>query len=238
MLNVKPLIWKWLFLLTRIKLIFTRKVLRVALVRKRGFGTPEIPCSFYYVNTAELVIFTRVDHMSFGKKKKKKHRKWIVSKSTTVDFYSFVVRFCWSFFKNRAREKGKHKWRHHDVISLVCTLIEHSSPPISAREIAQLSWKRKSKFLWWGLLAEMKSMNVGNFFWLSFVCCVLHLRRWSTLKFTRVYNNISPFFVRHFFVVPWPRSLTNNRLPVCFWDRYIRVNLFLMLFHHARVLLT
>ena len=177
-------------------------------------------------------------HVFWEKNKKKKHRKWIVSKSTTVDFYSFVVRFCWSFFKNRAREKGKHKWRHHDVISLVCTLIEHSSPPISAREIAQLSWKRKSKFLWWGLLAEMKSMNVGNFFWLSFVCCVLHLRRWSTLKFTRVYNNISSFFVRHFFVVPWPRSLTNNRLPVCFWDRYIRVNLFLMLFHHARVLLT
>ena len=36
-LNVKPLIWKWLFLLRRRKLIFTREVLRVAMVRKRGF---------------------------------------------------------------------------------------------------------------------------------------------------------------------------------------------------------
>ena len=38
---------------------------------KEGFGTPEILCSFYYVDTAELVIFTREDHLSLGKKKNK-----------------------------------------------------------------------------------------------------------------------------------------------------------------------
>ena len=36
--------------------------------KTQGFGTPEILCSFYYVSTAELVIFTREDHLSFGKK--------------------------------------------------------------------------------------------------------------------------------------------------------------------------
>lgn len=36
--------------------------------KKKGFGTPEILCSFYYVNMAELVVVTRKDHLSFEKK--------------------------------------------------------------------------------------------------------------------------------------------------------------------------
>ena len=40
--------------------------------------------------------------------------------------------------KSRGREREKKKSRHHDVISMVCTLIEHSSRLISAREICQL----------------------------------------------------------------------------------------------------
>ena len=146
-LNVKPLIWKWLFLLRRRKLIFTREVLRVALVRKREFWNSGNSLFFLvrkhgwtcYLHSWRSLVF-------WEKKNKQTNKNCVVSKSTTVDFYSFVVRFCWRFLENRARGKGKNKWRHHDVISWVCTLIEHSSPPISAREIAQLSWKRNLKF--------------------------------------------------------------------------------------------
>ena len=51
--------------------------------------------------------------------------------------------------KSRAREKNREKKTelpHHHVISTVCTLIEHSSPSISAREIVRLL-KKKKRFL-------------------------------------------------------------------------------------------
>ena len=51
---------------------------------------------------------------------------------------SFDVHFRWSFTENRAREKEKNKSLHHQVISMVCTVFEHSSRPISGREITQL----------------------------------------------------------------------------------------------------
>ena len=38
-------------------------------------------------------------------------------------------------------EKEKNKFCHHHIISMVCTLIEHSSQPISVWEIAQ-SWQK------------------------------------------------------------------------------------------------
>ena len=44
------------------------------------------------------------------------------------------VHSSWTFLA----EKEKNKLRHHWAISIVCTLIEQSSLPISAREIAQL----------------------------------------------------------------------------------------------------
>ena len=39
--------------------------------------------------------------------------------------------------KSRVAER-ENKWRHHHIIFMVCSLIEHSSQPISARESAQL----------------------------------------------------------------------------------------------------
>ena len=42
------------------------------------------------------------------------------------------------FLQNRALEKEKNTLRHHRVISLVYTLADYSSQPISAGEIAQL----------------------------------------------------------------------------------------------------
>ena len=51
---------------------------------------------------------------------------------------SFDIHFRWSFTENRAREKEKNKSRHHHIISTVCTVFEHSSRPISGREITQL----------------------------------------------------------------------------------------------------
>ena len=182
----------------RRKLIFTRKVLRVALVRKRGFW-----------NSGNSLFFLLRKHswtcylhwwrslVSWGK------RRCFVSKSTTVDFFivlsSISVEVSWKI----VRGKGKNKWRHHDVISWVCTLIEHSSPPISAREIAQLSGKRNLKFCflinyfdenYW----QRWTLWTSEIFFGSRLLVVFYtyLRRWSTRKFTRAY--ISPFFVRHF----------------------------------------
>ena len=56
--------------------------------------------------------------------------------------YPFPFKF---LVKSRAREKNRKKTElaHHHVISTVC--IEHSSPPISAREIAHL-FKKKERF--------------------------------------------------------------------------------------------
>ena len=59
-------------------------------------------------------------------------------------FHNNIARF-WSpftlkFSENRAREKEKNKLRHHDVISMVCTLFEQSSQPIRAREKYLLTW--------------------------------------------------------------------------------------------------
>ena len=42
------------------------------------------------------------------------------------------------FLQNRALDKEKNTLRHHRAISLVYTLADHSSQPISAGEIAQL----------------------------------------------------------------------------------------------------
>ena len=64
-------------------------------------------------------------------------------------------RLCWRFDKiwelvkfvqisrfliglNRARNKEKNKLRHHHVTYVVCSIIDDSSRPISAREITQL----------------------------------------------------------------------------------------------------
>ena len=65
--------------------------------------------------------------------------KLISRRKIIVDFFfnnnidSFVVHFRRSFPENRAFEKEKSKLRHHHVISIVCTLIKHSSRPIKAR---------------------------------------------------------------------------------------------------------
>ena len=58
--------------------------------------------------------------------------------------YPFPFKF---LVKSRAREKKtgkKTELAHHHVISTVC--IEHSSPPISAREIAHLFKKKTKRF--------------------------------------------------------------------------------------------
>ena len=57
--------------------------------------------------------------------------------------YPFPFKF---LGKSRAREK-KNELPHHHVISTICTLIEHSYPSISAREIARLLKKKKKRFL-------------------------------------------------------------------------------------------
>ena len=54
--------------------------------------------------------------------------------------YPFPFKF---LGKSRAREKKKNELPHHHVISTICTLIEHSYPSISAREIARLLKKKK-----------------------------------------------------------------------------------------------
>ena len=61
---------------------------------------------------------------------------------------SFDVHLRRSFSENRALEKEKTKLRHHHVISMVCTLIEQRSSPISAREIAQLLKKFAVNSFW------------------------------------------------------------------------------------------
>ena len=42
------------------------------------------------------------------------------------------------FSGNPVRDKDKNKIRDHRVISMACSLISHSSQPITAPEIAQL----------------------------------------------------------------------------------------------------
>lgn len=55
--------------------------------------------------------------------------------STVITLTVFDVHFRWSFLENRTRYKEKNKLGHHHITSIVCTLIRHSSWPISAREI-------------------------------------------------------------------------------------------------------
>ena len=61
------------------------------------------------------------------------HEKLLFSSVITLTV--FYVHFRWSFLENRTRYKEKNKLRHHHITSIVCTLIKHSSWPISAREI-------------------------------------------------------------------------------------------------------
>ena len=56
------------------------------------------------------------------------------------------IHFRLNFSESRALEKIKNELPHHHVISTICTLIEHSYPSISAREIARLL-KKKKRFL-------------------------------------------------------------------------------------------
>ena len=52
---------------------------------------------------------------------------------------SFDIHFCWKFLASSLmHEKEKNKLCHHHVISMVCTLIKCSFPPIIAQEIGQL----------------------------------------------------------------------------------------------------
>ena len=65
----------------------------------------------------------------------------------TTPLTAFVVHFCWSFSANVAREKRKKQpLRHYHVISMVCTLIDSNSQPISALEIAQFLQKEKRSY--------------------------------------------------------------------------------------------
>ena len=70
------------------------------------------------------MVYTLTDHIK-DVKMFKIHR-WTTSRSCAQSCLS----------ENRAREREKS--HHHDVISMVCTLIEHSSRLISAPEICQL----------------------------------------------------------------------------------------------------
>ena len=55
----------------------------------------------------------------------------------TTPLTAFDVHFCGSFSENGAPEKQKKQpLRHHHVISMVCTLSDSNSQPISALEIA------------------------------------------------------------------------------------------------------
>ena len=56
------------------------------------------------------------------------------------------IHFRLNFSESRALEKIKNELPHHHVISTICTLIEHSYPSISAREIARLLKKKKKIF--------------------------------------------------------------------------------------------
>ena len=57
------------------------------------------------------------------------------SSNLKLSYLDFLER---DFSESRAREKEKNKPRHHHVIFMDCTVIEHGSRQISAREIAQL----------------------------------------------------------------------------------------------------
>ena len=56
------------------------------------------------------------------------------------------IHFRLNFSESRALEKKKNELPHHHVISTICTLIEHSYPSISAREIARLLKKKRKIF--------------------------------------------------------------------------------------------
>lgn len=56
------------------------------------------------------------------------------------------IHFRLNFSESRALEKKKTELPNHHVICTVCTLIEHSSPTNSAREIAQL-FETEKRFL-------------------------------------------------------------------------------------------
>ena len=59
----------------------------------------------------------------------------MVAKSTDHGHYCPKHR---QFLMSVARPREKNKLPHHHVISMVCTLIKHRSPPTSGREIVQL----------------------------------------------------------------------------------------------------
>jgi len=54
--------------------------------------------------------------------------------SIVITLTVFDVHFRWSFLENRMHDKEKNKLCHHHITSIVCTLIKHSSWPISAWE--------------------------------------------------------------------------------------------------------
>ena len=70
------------------------------------------------------------------------YRPWkiFVDLSFTIILTVFDVHFRWNYSENRPRKKEKNKLRHHQVTSIVCCLIDHSSrPALSAQEIIIIS---------------------------------------------------------------------------------------------------
>ena len=82
-----------------------------------------------------------------------RHFLWSIRVQIMENWCQFVftitltvgIHFSLNFSESRALEQKKTELPRHHVISTVCTIIEHSYLSISAREIARLLKKKKSK---------------------------------------------------------------------------------------------
>ena len=105
----------------------------------------------------------------FGKKKKQTKNVLLANRQPSIFIVlsSVSVEVSWRIVRAR---KGKTNGATMTSFSwpvLLSSIALHQS----AREKSLSYLESESR----NFLAEMKSMNVGNFFWLSFACCVLHL---------------------------------------------------------------
>ena len=99
--------------------------------------------------TISTLLFNKINKQQFSLSTLERGRQNVENLSETMSrrrmlllqssehFDLIFMVFSWRrFLQNRAVDKEKNTLRHHCVISLVCTLTDHSSQPINVGEIA------------------------------------------------------------------------------------------------------
>ena len=180
------------------KLIFTRNVSRAALVRKRGFWNSGNSLFFLLRRHGWTCYLHSWRSLVFREKKKQTKNVSLANrqKSIFIVLSSVSVEVSWRIVCARKGKTNGATMTSFPWSVLLSSIALHQS----AREKSLSYLESESRnFLdedYW----QRWNLWTWEIFFGShlFVVFYTYLRRWSTLKFTRVYNNISHFFVRHF----------------------------------------